>query len=59
MTAQIEPVRLDVPDAQLHDLRDRLAHTRWPERETVDDTSQGAPLARIQALCAHWQHGYD
>jgi pimeloyl-ACP methyl ester carboxylesterase len=59
MTDQIEPFHLDVPEAQLGDLRERLARTRWPERETVDDTSQGARLERIQALCAYWQDGYD
>ncbi|WP_219214319.1 epoxide hydrolase family protein [Variovorax boronicumulans] len=47
------------PDAALADLRERLARTRWPDKETVDDASQGVPLARIQALAAYWREGYD
>jgi len=50
---------LDVPAAELDDLRARLRATRWPERETVRDTSQGMPLADVQALCAYWADGYD
>lgn len=41
------------------DLRARLERTRWPERETVDDWSQGAPLARMQALCDHWRTSHN
>lgn len=59
MTSTIEPFTLDVPQAQLDDLRERLSRTRWPERETVFDTRQGPPLAKLQALVAHWQDGYD
>ena len=59
MTDIIEPFRLDVPEAQLRDLQDRLARTRWPERETVADTGQGPPLAKVRAFCDHWEHGYD
>lgn len=59
MTATIEPFTLDVPQAQLDDLTDRLARTRWPDRETVGDTSQGPPLAKLKALVAHWRDGYD
>jgi len=55
----IEPFRIEVPDAQLEDLNDRLAKTRWPDRETVDDWSQGIPLAYIQELCEHWRTSYD
>jgi hypothetical protein len=40
-------------------LRERLRATRWPERETVQDDSQGVRLAELQALCAHWADGYD
>ena len=58
-TDAIQPHPFAFPDAALADLRERLARTRWPERETVDDWSQGAPLARLQALCDYWQHGYD
>ncbi len=55
----IEPFPLAVPDAALDDLRERLARTRWPDTETVGDWSQGAPLAKVQTLCAYWQDGYD
>jgi epoxide hydrolase len=55
----ITPFRLAVPGADLDDLRDRLRRTRWPERETVDDWSQGIPLAYVRELCAHWADGYD
>ena len=48
-----------VPQAALDDLRERLAATRWPERETVDDWSQGIPLAYVQELCAYWADTYD
>ena len=43
--AQINPFRISVPDADLADLKERLARTRWPEAECVDDWSQGIPLA--------------
>jgi epoxide hydrolase len=59
MTETIERFHLDVPEAQLADLRNRLAQTRWPDRETVNDTGQGPPLAKIQALCTYWQQRYD
>ncbi|HZQ57732.1 MAG TPA: epoxide hydrolase [Acidimicrobiales bacterium] len=53
------PYPIDVPESALDDLRDRLARTRWPERETVDDWSQGIPLAYVQELCAYWRERYD
>lgn len=59
MSDAIEPFHLAVPQAELDDLRARLARTRWPDRETVDDTSQGPPLAKVRALCDHWRDGYD
>jgi pimeloyl-ACP methyl ester carboxylesterase len=55
----ITPFRLDVPEADLDDLRLRLRATRWPERETVDDTSQGPQLARMRRLVDRWIDGYD
>jgi pimeloyl-ACP methyl ester carboxylesterase len=55
----ISPFRLDVPEADLDDLRERLRRTRWPEAETVDDWSQGVPLAYVQELCGYWADGYD
>src|SRR5215471_7747928 len=59
MADLIAPFRLDIPDHELDDLRDRLHRTRWPEAETVDDWSQGIPLAYVQELCGHWADGYD
>ncbi|CAA9552901.1 MAG: Epoxide hydrolase [uncultured Thermomicrobiales bacterium] len=59
MSETIQPFHLSVPEAELAALRARLAGTRWPDRETVPDASQGPPLATIQALCAYWQDGYD
>jgi len=55
----VTPFPIDVPQAELDDLRDRLARTRWPERETVDDWSQGIPLAYVRELCDYWANGYD
>jgi pimeloyl-ACP methyl ester carboxylesterase len=55
----ITPFRISVPDDELHDLRQRLARTRWPERECVDDWSQGIPLDYTRKLAAYWADGYD
>jgi len=44
MSDDVTSFRIDIPDADLDDLRDRLRRTRWPEAETVDDWSQGVPL---------------
>jgi hypothetical protein len=55
----VTPYRIDVPQSELDDLRDRLRRTRWPERETVGDWSQGVPLAYLRDLCDHWATGYD
>lgn len=55
----IHPFRIDVPDEQLLDLRRRIAATRWPDRETVNDASQGAQLAKIQELVRYWGTDYD
>ena len=57
--SQIRPFTLAVPEAQLDDLKTRLDLARWPERETVDDWSQGVPLAALQDLVAYWRSGYD
>lgn len=59
MTSEIQPFHLHVPETILDDLKDRLARTRWPEREPVADRSQGAPLAEVQSLCAYWRDSYD
>jgi len=55
----IRPLRVHVPDAQLIDLRRRIKATRWPERETVADNTQGVQLAMMQELARHWSTGYD
>jgi pimeloyl-ACP methyl ester carboxylesterase len=55
----IRPFRVDIPEADLADLRRRLAATRWPERETVQDTSQGVQLATMQKLIRYWGTEYD
>lgn len=57
--SKIEPFHLNVPDVELADLQDRLARIRWPDAETVDDTSQGPPLAKLRALVDYWRDGYD
>jgi len=51
--------RLAIPAAALVDLRARLGATRWPEKETVDDWSEGVPLAKMKALANYWRSGYD
>ena len=53
LAEEIIPFRIDVPAADLAALRDRPRRTRWPDRETVDDWSQGAPLAWVQDLCQY------
>ena len=57
--AEVIPFRIDVPEAELADLRRRLRQTRWPEREPVEDWSQGVPLAYLRELCGYWADGYD
>lgn len=59
MTDTIRPFRIAVPDAVLEDLRARLRSTRWPEPETVDDWSQGVPLAWMQDVVRYWAEQYD
>lgn len=59
MSDLLTPAPIDVPDAALQDLRDRLARTRWPEKETVDDWSQGIRLAYLQDVCRTWATDYD
>src|SRR5215212_4561764 len=55
----IRPFQVDVPEAALVDLRQRVAATRWPERETVPDRSQGVQLAAFQDLVHYWGTDYD
>src|SRR5215216_8003945 len=55
----IRPVTIDIPEAELEDLRARVAATRFPEKETVEDDSQGVPLAVMQDLACYWATEYD
>src|SRR2546426_3281195 len=55
----IRPFRIDVPEEALVDLRRRLAATRWPERETVTDDTQGVQLGTMQELVRYWGTEYD
>jgi pimeloyl-ACP methyl ester carboxylesterase len=55
----IRQFRIETPEADLDNLRARLAATRFPEQETVDDFSQGVPLATMQALARYWHDEYD
>ena len=55
----IRPFRVSVPDADVADLKRRLAATRWPDKETVANQSQGAQLAKLQALVRYWAADYD
>jgi hypothetical protein len=55
----IRPFRVEVPQADLDDLRARIAATRWPDQETVSDRSQGARLADLQELVRYWGTDYD
>lgn len=55
----IRPYHIHVDEAQLTELRKRIAATRWPDKETVNDVSQGVQLAQVQALVKYWGDGYD
>src|SRR5277367_6283982 len=55
----IRPFQVSFPEADLAELRRRIMATRWPERETVKDDSQGVPLATIQELARSWGTDYD
>ena len=55
----IRPFRVDLPEEAIADLRRRVMDTRWPDKETVADSSQGAQLASLQELVRYWGSGYD
>src|SRR6202008_3761793 len=59
VATDIREFRVGFSDAELEDLRRRIEATRWPERETVDDDSQGVPLAMMQDLARYWATDYD
>jgi pimeloyl-ACP methyl ester carboxylesterase len=56
---EIRPFRVEFPEEEIADLRRRIGATRWPERETVTDDSQGVRLALMQELAAYWGTDYD
>jgi pimeloyl-ACP methyl ester carboxylesterase len=55
----VEPFAVSVPQSAIDDLKRRLEFTRWPERESVNDWSQGVPLEKAKALIAYWRDRYD
>jgi pimeloyl-ACP methyl ester carboxylesterase len=59
VTSAIRPFHVDSPEAELTELRRRINATRWPERETVEDQTQGVQLATMRALAQYWATGYD
>lgn len=59
MTDHPQPFRIAVPEADLDDLRRRLASTRWPDPETVEDWSQGIPLSYVREVAGYWAEDYD
>jgi hypothetical protein len=56
---EIRPFTVEVPEAELAELRRRINATRWPERETVDDASQGVQLATMRELARYWETDHD
>ena len=57
--SEIRKFQLEVTDTALDDLKKRLSMTRWPNKETPEDWSQGIPLGYMKELCDYWQHEYD
>ena len=55
----IRPFHLDIPDEDLAELRRRIAVTRWPSKELIEDRSQGVQLATAQELARYWTTDYD
>src|SRR5215469_2706348 len=55
----IRPFTVETPEAEIEKLRQRIAQTRWPDKETVPDHSQGVQLATIQELARYWASDYD
>ena len=58
-TTAIRPFHVNVPEAELTEMRRRISATRWPDRETVTDQSQGPQLATVQKLARYWETEYD
>jgi pimeloyl-ACP methyl ester carboxylesterase len=59
MSDEIRPFRIDVPQADLDDLHDRLARTRWPRRLPGAEWSRGVPVAYLKELAEYWRSGFD
>src|SRR5215217_6411350 len=59
LQVEVRPFHIDVPEEDLVDLRRRIEATKWPEKETVEDQSQGPRLATMQALARYWAEEYD
>ena len=57
--AEIRPFRIDIPQADLDDLADRLTRTRWPDELPGTGWEAGVPLGYLKDLAAHWATGYD
>ena len=56
---EVRPFRVEVPEEELVDLRRRIAATRWPSKELVEDPSQGVQLATLRELARYWATDYD
>src|SRR5206468_10098588 len=57
--AAVHPFHINIPEEDIVDLRRRIAATRWPDKETVADESQGVQIARLQELVRYWGAHYD
>jgi epoxide hydrolase len=58
-TTEIRPFRVDIPPADLDDLRERLARTRWPDELPGVGWRRGVPLGYLKELAAYWADGFD
>src|SRR5206468_3225788 len=56
---EVRPFRIEVPEADLDDLRDRLARTQWPDELPGAGCGYGVPLAEVKQLAEHWRTGFD
>src|SRR5215467_2526829 len=59
MTDDIRPFRIEIPQADVDDLHQRLARTRWPQQLDGVGSTRGIPLDRLRELAEHWRTGYD
>jgi pimeloyl-ACP methyl ester carboxylesterase len=59
LSTEVRPFHVEIPQAQIDDIRRRIAATRWPSKELVDDRSQGVQLATLQELARYWATDYD